>query len=78
MPVRFVALAASQPAYRMAELRRLGIDADLMLSSEAWGVEKPAPEFFARLVAAADLRIDSLAVLPDAFSRLPPRDGGAP
>jgi len=119
------AIVANQPAARLAELRRLGVEADLTASSEAWGVEKPAPEFFARLIEAAglpaaeiayvgdrvdsdalpasraglvavflrrgpwgvlqagwpdaaraDLRIESLDELPDAFRRLPSAAGG--
>jgi FMN phosphatase YigB (HAD superfamily) len=119
------AIVANQPAVRLAELRRLGVEADLTASSEAWGVEKPAPEFFARLIetaglpaadiayvgdrvdndalpasraglvavflrrgpwgviqagwpdaARADLRIESLDELPDAFRRLPSAAGG--
>jgi FMN phosphatase YigB (HAD superfamily) len=119
------AIVANQPAVRLAELRRLGVEADLTASSEAWGVEKPAREFFARLIEAAglpaaeiayvgdrvdndalpasraglvavflrrgpwgviqagwpdavraDLRIESLDELPDAFRRLPSAAGG--
>jgi len=120
-----IAIVANQPAQRLAELRRLGVEVDLMASSEGWGVEKPAPEFFARLIgtaglpaaeiayvgdrvdndvlpakhagliavflrrgpwgviqagwpeaARADLRIESLDEIPDAFRRLSSGDGG--
>ena len=123
-----VAVAANQPRRMMAASRELGIAADLMACSEEWGVEKPAPAFFRRLIEAAglpaariayvgdridndvlpaqragmvgvflrrglwglrqaalpdaaraDLTIDSLDALPDAFSRIrPPTDGAAP
>ena len=60
-----VAIAANQPAHRLAELGRLGIDADMMASSEAWGVEKPAPEFFARLIETAGLPAGEIAYVGD-------------
>ena len=120
-----VAIAANQPRRMMTALSQLGIAADLTACSEEWGVEKPAPAFFRRLIEAAglpaariayvgdridndvlpakqagligvflrrgpwgvlhassadaaqaDLRIDSLDALPEAFSRLPAGVGG--
>lgn len=43
-----VAIVANQPAHRADQLRALGIDAEVMAMSEALGVAKPSPEFFAR------------------------------
>ena len=43
-----VAITANQPARRDAELRALGVDVDVMAMSEAMGVSKPDPAFFAR------------------------------
>lgn len=43
-----IAISANQPAVRAEELRRIGIEFDVMAMSEALGVAKPAPEFFAR------------------------------
>jgi HAD superfamily hydrolase (TIGR01662 family) len=43
-----VAIIANQPAERTAELRFLGVRADVMAMSEEIGVHKPAPEFFGR------------------------------
>jgi FMN phosphatase YigB (HAD superfamily) len=60
-----VAIAANQPAHRLAELRLLGIDADIMASSEAWGIEKPAPEFFARLIETVGLPAGEIAYVGD-------------
>ncbi len=42
-----VAVVANQPAIRAAELRALGIAPDVMAMSEAMGVNKPDPAFFA-------------------------------
>ncbi len=46
-----VAIVANQPASRGAELRALGIDAEVMAMSEELGVAKPDPAFFARALA---------------------------
>jgi HAD superfamily hydrolase (TIGR01549 family) len=43
-----VAVTANQPARRRAELEALGIDVEVMAMSEAMGVSKPDPAFFAR------------------------------
>jgi HAD superfamily hydrolase (TIGR01549 family) len=43
-----VAVTANQPARRHAELEALGIDVDAMGMSDAMGVSKPDPAFFAR------------------------------
>ena len=52
-----LAIVANQPAERSAELRALGIDADIVAMSGELGVDKPAPEFFWRtleLMASPD------------------------
>ncbi len=41
-----LALVANQPARRSAELRALGVHADLIAMSEELGVQKPDPSFF--------------------------------
>ncbi|MGH2417341.1 MAG: HAD family hydrolase, partial [Candidatus Limnocylindria bacterium] len=43
-----VAVTANQPARRRAELAALGVDVEVMAMSEAMGVSKPEPAFFAR------------------------------
>jgi FMN phosphatase YigB (HAD superfamily) len=60
-----VAIAANQPRAMMTALRRHGIEADVMGCSEEWGVEKPAPEFFRRLIAAAGLPPERIAYVGD-------------
>lgn len=45
-----VAVVANQPASREAELRAIGVEAEVMAMSEALGVAKPDPAFFARLL----------------------------
>jgi FMN phosphatase YigB (HAD superfamily) len=43
-----VAVTANQPARRHAELKALGVDVEAMGMSDAMGVAKPDPAFFAR------------------------------
>jgi HAD superfamily hydrolase (TIGR01662 family) len=43
-----LAVVANQPARRTAELRRLGVDVEVMVMSEELGVHKPDPVFFRR------------------------------
>lgn len=43
-----VAITANQPARRHAELEALGIEVEVMAMSQAMGVSKPDPAFFAR------------------------------
>ena len=43
-----VAVTANQPARRHAELEELGVEVDAMGMSDAMGVHKPDPAFFAR------------------------------
>src|SRR5438874_12363545 len=51
-----IGAAGNQPAGCEESLRRMGIELDLMGSSENWGAEKPSRDFFQRLVAESDLR----------------------
>jgi HAD superfamily hydrolase (TIGR01549 family) len=41
-----LAIVANQPARREEELRRIGVDADVMAMSEAMGAAKPDPAFY--------------------------------
>jgi HAD superfamily hydrolase (TIGR01662 family) len=43
-----LAVIGNQPASRTAELRALGIDADVIAMSDEMGVAKPSPAFFER------------------------------
>lgn len=46
-----LALVANQPAERTAELRAIGVDADVIAMSDEMGVHKPDPAFFAAALA---------------------------
>ena len=45
-----VGIAANQPEWAEAALRDAGVELNLVATSAAWGVHKPSPEFFARVV----------------------------
>ncbi|HEY8998912.1 MAG TPA: HAD family hydrolase [Candidatus Saccharimonadales bacterium] len=45
-----VSLAGNQTARAEGILRSLNLPVDLIGTSDSWGVEKPSPEFFARIV----------------------------
>jgi HAD superfamily hydrolase (TIGR01549 family) len=47
-----VGIAGNQPLEIERELHALGAPADLVASSASWGVEKPAPAFFERIIAS--------------------------
>lgn len=49
----FVGVAGNQPVEAAAQFAALGLDADVVGISAVWGIEKPAPEFFARCVREA-------------------------
>ncbi|MEO5878365.1 MAG: HAD family hydrolase [Streptosporangiaceae bacterium] len=48
-----VGVAGNQPKEAAAQFAALGLETDIVGMSEDWGVEKPSPEFFARIVAEA-------------------------
>ncbi len=73
-----LALAGNQIRGALAALGRLGIEADVMASSEAWGVAKPAPEFFARLIEACGVPAAEIAYVGDRIDNdvLPAKEAG--
>lgn len=60
-----LAVAANQPAWTEGFLQRLGLPLDLITSSEGWGVEKPDPAFYERLVAELGLPPEEIAYVGD-------------
>lgn len=43
-------LAGNQPAHAEASLHALGLPVDVIGTSHGWGVDKPSPGFFSRLI----------------------------
>ncbi|HEX3576732.1 MAG TPA: HAD family hydrolase [Rhodopila sp.] len=60
-----VLIAGNQPVEAEAALARLEVPADLIASSAGWGVSKPDPRFFAKVVEAAGETPDSIAYVGD-------------
>ncbi len=60
-----VGIAGNQPLEAEAAIREAGVAADFVASSASWGVEKPSPEFFARIVAQCGLRPSEIAYVGD-------------
>jgi HAD superfamily hydrolase (TIGR01662 family) len=48
-----IGIVGNQPAAVSAQLRSLDLDVDFIASSTDWGVSKPSPEFFARILESA-------------------------
>jgi FMN phosphatase YigB (HAD superfamily) len=57
---------------------RVGLDVDFVASSADWGVEKPAPAFFERVVEACGCRAEQIAYVGDRVDNdvLPARAAG--
>jgi len=60
-----VLIAGNQPVEAEAALARLGVPADLIASSAGWGVSKPDPRFFAKVIEAAAEPAGSIAYVGD-------------
>ena len=60
-----VGLAGNQPESAATELAACGVEVDVLATSAGWGVEKPSPAFFARIVAEAGLPPEKIAYVGD-------------
>ena len=60
-----IGVAGNQPQAAEASLAALGVPADFIATSEAWGVEKPSPAFFARVAEAAGCSAEQVAYVGD-------------
>jgi HAD superfamily hydrolase (TIGR01509 family) len=58
-------LAGNQPVPAESALGRLGLPVSFIASSARWGVEKPSPEFFARIVSEAGVAPGEIAYIGD-------------
>jgi FMN phosphatase YigB (HAD superfamily) len=74
----FVGIAGNQPAEAEEVLRSWDLPADLVAASEAWGVGKPDPAFFAKVVDAAGCPAASVLYVGDRFDNdvRAPQDAG--
>ncbi len=73
-----VGLAGNQPAAAEATLDRLALPVDFVASSAHWGVEKPSPEFFARICTEVGMAPEQVAYVGDRLDNdvLPAKEAG--
>jgi HAD superfamily hydrolase (TIGR01549 family) len=73
-----VLIAGNQPAEAAAALQRLDVPADLIATSGGWGVAKPDPAFFAKVVEASGEPPANIAYVGDRLDNdvLPARSAG--
>jgi HAD superfamily hydrolase (TIGR01549 family) len=60
-----VLIAGNQPVESEAALARLALPADVIASSAGWGVSKPDPRFFEKVIEAAGEPAGSIAYVGD-------------
>ena len=74
----FVGIAGNQPASAEPALRACGLAADVIATSDGWGVAKPDPLFFAKVIEAAGLAPAEIAYVGDRVDNdvLPARAAG--
>lgn len=73
-----VGIAGNQPAGAEAELRASGFEADFIASSAEWGVSKPSPEFFSRVIESSRTSPEHIVYVGDRLDNdvLPARAAG--
>ncbi|WP_258371720.1 HAD family hydrolase [Curtobacterium sp. MCBD17_023] len=73
-----VGIAGNQPAGVEQRLRAVGCAPDFIASSTSWGIAKPSPAFFARVVESARLPADAVLYVGDRLDNdvLPARAAG--
>lgn len=60
-----IAILANQPAERTAELKALGVRAEVIAMSDELGIHKPSPEFYARALELMDAEAADVAYVGD-------------
>ncbi|WP_278236211.1 HAD family hydrolase [Isoptericola sp. AK164] len=73
-----VVVAGNQPPQARAALEAMDLPVDSIRTSDEWGVEKPAPEFFARVAELAGHPASQIAYVGDRLDNdvLPAADAG--
>jgi HAD superfamily hydrolase (TIGR01549 family) len=61
----FVGIAGNQTARAGQFLRELNLPCDVLATSDDWGVAKPSPDFFARLIEVSGHQADEIAYVGD-------------
>ena len=61
----WVGIAGNQPASAEDLLRAMDLPVDLIATSQGWGVSKPDPRFFEKVIAAVPVPADRIAYVGD-------------
>jgi HAD superfamily hydrolase (TIGR01549 family) len=61
----FVGIAGNQTTRAGRFLRELNLPCDVLATSDDWGVTKPSPDFFAKLIEASGHQADEIAYVGD-------------
>jgi FMN phosphatase YigB (HAD superfamily) len=61
----FVGIAGNQPVEREKDLMEMNLSADLIATSAGWGLNKPDPKFFERVIAEARCEPGEIAYVGD-------------
>lgn len=61
----WIGLAGNQPGWAEADLRGMGLPVDMIAASARWGVEKPAPGFFERLIQESGFEASRIVYVGD-------------
>ena len=64
-----IGIAGNQPEAAETSLAALGVPADFIASSARWGIEKPDPGFFAKVVEAAGVPAHAIAYVGDRLDK---------
>jgi HAD superfamily hydrolase (TIGR01549 family) len=60
-----IGISGNQPAWIEPAIRTWGAQADLIASSASWGIEKPSPKFFERIVRETGAQAREIAYVGD-------------
>lgn len=73
-----IGLAGNQPRSSEVALARLGLPVSFLAASAVWGVEKPSPGFFERVIDAAGVPAERIAYVGDRLDNdvIPARRAG--
>jgi HAD superfamily hydrolase (TIGR01549 family) len=73
-----IGIAGNQPESAERALNAMGLDVDLIAASARWGVEKPSPAFFARVIAEMGVAPAEIAYVGDRVDNdvVPAADAG--
>jgi HAD superfamily hydrolase (TIGR01549 family) len=73
-----VGIAGNQPKEAEAALKALGFEADIVASSAGWGIAKPNPKFFAKIIEVCRQPAAAIAYVGDRLDNdiVPAREAG--